>query len=71
MLWRMKYRVDGTGAEVNPKRVEKKLGLGMYPDVSLKDARERRDDARRLLANGVDPAEQKQRDLRIAKISII
>lgn len=67
----MKYRVDGTDAEVNLKRVEKKLGLGMYPDVSLKDARERRDDTRRLLANGVDPAEQKQRDLRIAKISII
>jgi hypothetical protein len=27
----------------------------MYPDVSLKDARERRDEARKLLANGVDP----------------
>lgn len=65
----MKYRVDGTDAYGNPKRVEKKLGLGMYPDVSLKHARERRDDARRLLANGVDPAEQKQRDLRSAKIN--
>lgn len=50
MLWRMKYRVDGTDAEGNPKRVEKKLGLGIYPDVSLKDARDRRDEARRLLA---------------------
>jgi hypothetical protein len=61
MLWRMKYRVDGTDAEGNAKRVEKKLGPGIYPDVSL--------DARRLLANGVDPAEQKQRDQRTAKIS--
>ena len=39
MLWRMKYRVDGSDADGNPKRVEKKLGLGTYPDVSLKDAR--------------------------------
>lgn len=69
MLWRMKYRVDGTDAEGCPKRVEKKLGLGIYPDVSLKAARDRRDDARRLLADGIDPAEQKQRDIRSAKIS--
>ncbi|MGV0953789.1 MAG: tyrosine-type recombinase/integrase [Fluviibacter sp.] len=45
-LWRLKYRFDGK---------EKRLALGAYPDVSLKDARERRDDARKLLANGVDP----------------
>ncbi len=45
-LWRLKYRFDGK---------EKRLALGAYPDVSLKDARERRDDARKLLSNGVDP----------------
>lgn len=44
--WRLKYRYDGK---------EKILALGVYPDVSLADARSRRDDARRLLANGIDP----------------
>lgn len=69
MLWRMKYRFDGSDADGNPKRVEKKLGFGVYPDVSLKDARDRRDEARRLLANGIDPAEQKRRDLHASKVS--
>lgn len=69
MLWRMKYRVDGCDADGNAKRVEKKLGLGTYPDVSLKDARDRRDEARRLLANGIDPAEQKRREIHASKVS--
>ncbi len=43
--WRLKYRFDGK---------EKRLALGVYPDVGLKDARERREAARKLLANGVD-----------------
>jgi len=34
--------------------------LGVYPDVRLKDARDRRDDARKLLANGVDPSENRK-----------
>ncbi len=42
--WRQKYRFDGK---------EKLLAHGVYPDVSLKDAREKRDAARKLLANGV------------------
>lgn len=46
-LWRLKYRYLGK---------EKKLSLGIYPDVSLKVARERRDEARTILANGTDPA---------------
>lgn len=50
-LWRLKYRYGGK---------EKTLALGAYPDVSLKRARERRDDARRLLADGRDPAAQKK-----------
>ena len=50
-LWRIKYRVGGK---------EKLLSLGAYPDVSLKDARERRDSARKLLANNVDPSEHRK-----------
>lgn len=44
--WRFDYRFDG-------KR--KTLSMGVYPDVSLKQARERRDAARKLLADGIDP----------------
>lgn len=45
-LWRFKYRFDGKS---------KGLAMGKYPDVSLLDARQRRDEARRHLANGIDP----------------
>lgn len=58
--WRLKYRYAGK---------EKLLALGVYPDVSLKDARARRDDARKLLANGSDPGAVKQNQKRQAKIS--
>lgn len=44
--WRLKYRFDGK---------EKLLSLGTYPDVGLRDAREKRDAARKLLADGIDP----------------
>lgn len=49
--WRFKYRFKGK---------EKLLSLGVYPDVSLKEARERRDEARKLLANGIDPSEMRK-----------
>ncbi len=49
--WRLDYRFAG-------KR--KTLALGVYPDVSLKDARARRDDARKLLADDIDPGEQRK-----------
>lgn len=49
--WRQKYRFNGK---------EKLLAFGLYPDISLKDARARRDDARKLLANGIDPGEAKK-----------
>jgi integrase len=49
--WRWKYRFGGK---------EKRLSLGVYPDVSLKDARERRDAARKLLADGIDPSENRK-----------
>jgi len=45
-LWRLKYRFDGK---------EKRLALGKYPETGLKDARERRDAARKLLADDTDP----------------
>lgn len=50
-LWRLKYRYAGK---------EKRLALGVYPDVSLKDARAKRDEARKLLANEVDPGENRK-----------
>lgn len=49
--WRIKYRIHGK---------EKRLSLGVYPDVGLKQARERRDEARRLLAEGIDPGERRK-----------
>ena len=45
-LWRLKYRHDGK---------EKLLSLGIYPEISLADARQRRDEARRQVAHGIDP----------------
>ena len=36
------------------------LALGVYPDLSLKDARKRRDEARQLLADGIDPTAQRK-----------
>jgi integrase len=68
MLWRMKYRVDGHDQAGNAKRIEKKLSLGTYPDVGLADARDRRDAARRLLAQGKDPADEKRREKHVKKI---
>jgi hypothetical protein len=38
------------------------VGLGAYPDVALKSARERRDEARKLVAAGVNPAAVKRAD---------
>lgn len=50
-LWRFRYRFDGK---------EKSLGLGVYPRVSLKDARKRRDNARDLLDDGRDPSAERK-----------
>ena len=69
MLWRFKFRIDGRDEAGNAKRIEKKLGFGTYPDVSLKEARELRDDARNLIAKGIDPAEKKRRDDHAARVS--
>lgn len=49
--WRLKYRVAGK---------EKSLALGVYPDVSLADARQKRAEAKKVLAAGGDPGQEKQ-----------
>lgn len=49
--WRLKYRYNGK---------EKMLSLGTYPDTSLQRARGKRDDARTLLSDGVDPGAQRK-----------
>jgi len=49
--WRMNYRYGGKS---------KTLAIGIYPEISLKVAREKRLEARRLLKDGVDPSKQKQ-----------
>lgn len=51
-LWRFKYRRPQAGKENS-------LSLGAYPDVSLKRAREKREEARALLADGIDPGVQR------------
>lgn len=49
--WRFDYRFEG-------KR--KTLALGVYPDVTLKEAREKRDESRKLIAQGIEPSAQKK-----------
>ena len=59
-LWRLKYRFEGK---------EKRQALGIYPDVTLARAREKRDEARRLLADGIDPGEHRK-VLKAAKVAL-
>lgn len=49
--WRLKYRIAG---------VEKRLSLGTYPETSLKAAREKRDAARALIVQGIDPSDARK-----------
>jgi len=59
-LWRMSYRFDGKG---------KLLSFGEYPTVSLKDAREKREEAKKLLAQGVDPSVWKKQEKAARRIA--
>lgn len=52
-LWRLKYRFGGR---------EKLLSFGAYPQISLADARKKRDEARQLIAHGTDPGEAKREE---------
>lgn len=60
--WRMDYI-----RPITKKR--NTLAFGLYPEISLADARTRRDNARKLVAQGVDPSEQKKQDAAEALIS--
>jgi len=59
-LWRLKYRFAGK---------EQQLTIGTYPEVGLKEARERRDAARKVIAEGKDPNAEKKRAAVVAAIS--
>ncbi len=58
-LWRLKFYLHGR---------DHKLSLGQYPDVSLKEARRRCDEARTLLAEGIDPRAHKKSNEEAAKL---
>jgi integrase len=49
--WRLKYRFNGK---------ENRISLGVYPETSLKAARDRRDTERKLLAGGIDPSKNRK-----------
>ena len=51
-LWRMKFR------QANGKK--SRLSFGAYPDVSLEQARQKREEARKLKAEGIDPIENRK-----------
>jgi integrase len=53
--WRFDYRIGG---------VRKTMSMGIYPDIALVEARSSRDQARKLVANEVDPVEQKRKEAR-------
>jgi hypothetical protein len=59
-LWRYAYSFDAK---------QKLLALGQYPIVSLADARARRDDAKKLLADGTDPSVERKAERRNARIA--
>lgn len=58
--WRWKYRFAGK---------EKRLALGLYPTVSLSEARRARDEARMQLADGIDPGEARKAEKRTARLN--
>lgn len=56
-VWRLRYRIGGK---------EKLLTIGQYPEISLQEARAARDAQKRLLREGRDPSEEKQRGKKVA-----
>jgi Arm DNA-binding domain len=59
-LWRLRYRFGGK---------QNAMSLGSYPEISLASARAKRDDARRLIAEGVNPSEHKKHEKLVAEIA--
>lgn len=60
--WRINYRVLGK---------QKTLALGVWPEVELADARAKRDEARRVLAKGIDPAEKFKLDKIAVRVAAV
>ena len=60
--WRLKYRYN---------RKEKLISLGLFPTISLKEARTRRDEARGLLSNNIDPSEHRKKAKQVAVAHIL
>lgn len=58
--WRLKYRFNGK---------EKRLALGVYPETTLAQARQQREDARRQLAQGIDPSAARKAARRADKVA--
>ena len=59
-LWRVRYHFGGK---------EQMLSLGAFPAVTLAAARGKRDEALTLLANGINPSDQKKQDKLIAEVA--
>ena len=74
------YDTDGLYLEITPKGVKKwlmkykrpitgkenRLSFGIYPEITLKEARQKRDDARKLLKGNIDPSEAKKEEKRLS-----
>jgi len=58
-LWHQKYRFNDK---------EKKIALGAYPSVSLRTARAKREEIRRMVADGIDPAKERKADKETKRI---
>lgn len=59
--WRLQYRFDGK---------QKMLALGVYPGISLSEAQQRRDEAKRQVANLIDHSEKKKVEKQAHKVAI-
>ena len=59
--WRLQYRFDGK---------QKMLALGVYPEISLSEARQRRDEAKRQVANFIAPSEKKKVEKQARKVAV-
>ena len=59
-LWQMRYRTEGK---------ERTASLGKYPEVSLAEAREKRDQMRKLIAKGIDPVQSQKADKEAKKLT--
>ncbi len=61
-LWRLRYLRPGTSKENT-------LSLGIFPEVSLRKARDRREESRKLLADGIDPGENRKAAKQARKVA--